>query len=167
MGWYVAAQCLIVPMVALGVIIEGSFFPFFVPWVFFSVLLAFLAGTYERTDLVRTERGRVSMEKVWRVCFIARPAEKIQPHRYLGVRTSATYQITIMDIALFLFLGLFFCFPAFIFWALVLRKPAYYVHLTDEYGHAAVRVYTGRSDEQMHDISDTLHEVTGLPQSVG
>jgi hypothetical protein len=167
MLWYIAAQCLIVPLVMVGVILEGAFLPFFFPWAFFSVLLAFLAGTYERTDLARTERGRVSMEKVWRVCFIARPPEKIQPYRHLGVRTSATYQITAMDIMLLIFLAPFLCFPAILFWAWVLRKPAYYVHLTDEYGHATVRLYTGRSDEQMHDISDTIHEVTGLPQSVG
>jgi hypothetical protein len=164
---FVVAQTVVLSLAALGAFLEGAFLPFFFPWVFFTVLFAFLMGTYERTDLSRDQRGRVSLTKTWRVCFFARAPEKIQPHRFAGLRTSATYGITAMNIALIILLCALGLIPAILLWYFDLRKPTYYVYLTDEYGHSNLRIYTGKSDQTWQEIADTLHSVTGLTRHVG
>jgi len=164
---FVAAQVVVVSMATLMAYLEGEFLPFFLPWPFFTVLFGFLIGTFERTDLTRDQRGRVSLTKTWRVCFIARRPEKIQPHRFAGLRTSATYGMSAMDIGLLIFLVLLGIIPGFLLWYFDLRKPTYYVYLTDEYGHSNLRIYTGKSDQMWQDIADTLNSVVGLTRHVG
>jgi hypothetical protein len=164
---FVGPFVLIVPLATLGAIMERQILPFFIPLVFFSILLAFLMGTYERIDLARNERGRVSLSKTWRVCFFARQPEKIVPLRYHGIRTTSTYGVSMADIAMTIFLGVLGLVPGIIwlFWSL--RKITYEVALTGEDGHTEVRLYTGSSEKQMQEISETLHGVTGLPRKVG
>src|SRR5690606_32164082 len=39
-------------------------------WFFFGLLLAFLVGTYDRLDLTRDRRGRLTLKRTRRICFI-------------------------------------------------------------------------------------------------
>jgi hypothetical protein len=74
-GWSFAGRmmvCLlphavILPMAALAVVLHRDVLFVLIPWLFFSVLMAFLVGTYEQADLARDERGKVRLERMWRV----------------------------------------------------------------------------------------------------
>jgi hypothetical protein len=161
--FFILLQAVIVPLATLGAVLDRAFFPFFIPWLMFSVLLAFLLGTYERVDLTRNERGRVALSKTWRVCFIERAAEKLKLSSYYGIRTMATYGVNGLDLALLVFLGVFACLPAILWWFFNLNRVTYHVALTGEFGHAEMRLCTTKNEEQARDLSETIHSVCGLP----
>jgi hypothetical protein len=195
MALFLAIEAIILPMAIVGGIVERSIIPFF-PWLLFSILLAFVLGTYERVDLYRNERGRITILKTWRICFLARPVEQIKPFRYTGIRTVGEYGIAFMDwmmvafiggcgllpsvllgvsvvygddvnLAILIPLGVVGLIPGVIFWLYLVRRVTYHVHLTGEQGHSEVRLFTGQNEAKMQEITSTLHSLTGLPCGSG
>jgi hypothetical protein len=136
--------------------------PFFYSWLFFGALMAFILGTFERIELTRNRKGRVTITQTWRYFFI--PTQP-RSHPVRGYGSISTGQMS--DVGFWewlIFAGLLFgVISALLWWYFVIHKLSYFVALTQDHGHPALYVYRGRSEEQMRDIRDALCSATGLP----
>src|SRR5262249_20653517 len=81
---FVLGQMAALPLGVLGAWYFGTWGALVGPWVTFSVLTAFLLGTYARVEVTRTERGKVTLTQTWRVCFFVRPTQVIRRGDYEG-----------------------------------------------------------------------------------
>src|SRR5262249_30050103 len=54
-------------------------------WVLATGMAAFLIGTFDRVDLARNRRGKVTLTRTWRACFIPQATQSIRVSEYEGV----------------------------------------------------------------------------------
>jgi hypothetical protein len=137
-------------------------FAFAYPHVTFTILLAFLLGTYDRTDLKRNERGRVKLWKVWRICFIPRLPEQVRLGDYEGVATGRVANVGWLDFLITFVLFGFGVLPAVLWWYFVIHKDSFFVALTQDHGYPALNVLRSWDDVQVRRIARTLADVTGM-----
>lgn len=147
---------------ALAVYFSGDPWVFLAPHLTFTVLLAFILGTYDRTDVKRNERGRVQLSKTWRICFIPRLAEPVRLSEYEGVTTGRVANVGWLDFLItFALLG-FGLLPGVLWWYFAIHKDSYFVALTQDHGYPALNVLRTWDDSQVRVIARTLADVTGL-----
>jgi hypothetical protein len=148
----------VVSAVSAGVYIPGFFFS----WAFFALLMAFVIGTFEKIDLTRDTRGRVTITKTWRFCFIAAPPRLYEVRGYEGVVTGQWSDAGCWEWFVCLWLVPMGIVPAVLWWYHVIYRPAFHVALARDHGHPELYVYRGRREEQMRDIADVLCSASGL-----
>jgi hypothetical protein len=146
----------------IGALLGGFGWAFFIAWFPFTGLLCFILGTYDKTELTRDARGRATMIKSWRFCFVPLMPEKTEIRGFQGVVSGQYNNAGIWEWLVF---GSLFCMgliPAIIWWFNVIHRSQYYVALARDHGHAEVYVYRGRNDEQAVEIGKVLREASGL-----
>jgi hypothetical protein len=135
---------------------------FLVSWVYAGLLLAFLLGTYDRIEMTRDGRGRVTVTRRWRVAFVPLAPEVTEVRGFEGVVHGQWRDVGFYEWFLFFWLLPMAVIPALVWWYYIINKSSFHVALARDHGHPAVYVYRGRSEEQMHDIDKTLREASGL-----
>lgn len=145
----------------LGAKLAGDWVAFFAPWVIFTLLTAFLLGTYDRIDLTRDRRGRAELIRSWRICFFPCPPGPIDLREYEGISTSKYHDAGLVEWLIFLSLlpGLF---PAFLWWWFAIRPATVQVALTRDHGYAALILYRGWNEEQALEMAHKLSDAAQL-----
>jgi len=147
-----------------GAASTGQWKSFLVPWFFFSVMLTFVLGTYDRLDFTRDERGRVRLTRTWRIFFFPREPETINLRDYEGVTTGpANNNMIDWVVCIMLLPSVFF---AALWWIFVISKSNFHVSLTQNHGFPEMTLYKGANEGRVKEIATTLQEVAGLPYTV-
>ena len=147
-----------------GAASTGQWKSFLVPWFFFSVMLTFVLGTYDRLDFTRDERGRVRLTRTWRIFFFPREPETINLRDYEGVTTGpANNNMIDWVVCIMLLPSVFF---AALWWIFVISKSNFHVSLTQNHGFPEMTLYKGANESRVKEIATTLQEVAGLPYTV-
>ncbi len=142
--------------------VGGFATPFLVAWVPLTLIVCFVVGTYDHIDLRRDTRGRVTIERRWRFCFIPLQPEVTEVRGFEGVVCGGWNDAGGLEWAILISLLCLGLLPALIWWYLAIYLNHYHVSLARDHGHAEVTVYRGRSEEQMHEIARAVCNATGL-----
>jgi hypothetical protein len=130
-------------------------------WVMMSLLQAFVLGTYDRVTLTRTAKGKVTITKVWRVCFVPLPERVIRWREHEGVVVRQS------DVGLVEWLILAILLPgiltAFLWWWFAIRPGRVMVALTQNLGDPVSILYAGTNTEQAKEIAEAVRDATNLP----
>jgi hypothetical protein len=156
---FLMGQALALPLSLLGAWALGGWGGFVGPWLVFSVLTAFLLGTYARTDLIRSESGKVRLIQTWRVCFVARPAQAIRRSEYEGVVSGKGRAADVWDWFVQVLLLIMGILPGVLWWYFVIRPDSYFVALTRDHGFPERTLYWGWDERQAQDMARTLSKV--------
>ncbi len=135
---------------------------FLISWVVFGALLAFLLGTFEKINLTRDSKGRVTITKTWRIGFVAVAPNRTEVFGFEGVVSGQWADGGFWEWFIFLTLFPMGIVPAIVWWYHILRTSAFHVALARDHGRPAVYVYRGRRQDQMRDVADTLCDASGL-----
>jgi hypothetical protein len=149
-------------LLMLGALIGGDVWPVIVSWFPLTIILAFVLGTYDRVQILRDERGRVSVIKRWRCFFIPLAPQRHEVRGYEGVLIGGWNDSGIMEWVICISLLCMGCLPALIWWYVAIYQNHYHVALAEDHGRKALTVYRGRSEEQMHDVAKVLCDASGL-----
>jgi hypothetical protein len=128
----------------------------------FAAMTAFLLGTFDRIELRRDQKGRVTVTKLRRYCFILAPEKRIEIRGFEGVVTGRTSEVSGWEWIVFAILLLSGIIPGLVWWYYVIHKITFQVALAQDHGHVAEIVYRGWNEEQMHDIQRVLCDASGL-----
>jgi hypothetical protein len=140
---------------------------FLFSWVLATAVLAFIVGTFMRVEMTRDRRGRVTLTKTWRVCFVPLKPEVVEVRGFEGIVSGQLDDTGCLDWFLFFWLLAMGILPGVLWYFLVIRKNVYHVALAQDHGYPAVYVYRGRSQGQMEDIATALRDATGLQYDPG
>lgn len=160
--WLGLAQVIHIGLGVVSLAVGLGIWPFIVAWPLLVGLLVFVLGTYDRIDLLRDERGRVTLRKTWRFAFVPMPAVETDVRGYEGVSTGTWHDADVFEWVIFLLLLCQAIVPALIWWYHAIHKPHFHVALAVDHGRAEVWVYRGRSEEQMNEIANALANATGM-----
>jgi hypothetical protein len=127
----------------------------------FALLTAFLIGTFDKLELRRDEKGRVTLTKLRRYCFWLSPPRRIEVRGYEGVLTGRSSETSPWEWMIF-FILLVGIIPALIWWYYAIHKLTFHVALARDHGHIEEYVYKGNREDQMQEISRTLCDASGL-----
>ncbi len=144
---------------AIGAWAVGAWAAFLAPWFVFTVITAFLLGTYARTEVTRTERGKVRLTQMWRVCFVAMKPQGIRLSEYEGVVSLRAPAPDFWDWFLLVILVLLGIVPGFLWWYFVIRPDTFRVALTRDHGFPEQILYWGWDERQALDMAQTLQAV--------
>jgi hypothetical protein len=140
--------------------------PFLVSWMFFSTMLGFLLGTYDRINLTRNKRGQVRLTKSWRIFFWPGGETVMDLRGYESVMTSRGRGSDFWDWIILLSLCSFGCLPALLWWYFAIHRDTAVVALTRDHGFPEQVLYHGWNEEQAVDIAVTLRDTAGLPYNM-
>ncbi len=173
-GW----QCVALPPVLWGAAHEGHAFYAVGSWLWLSVLVAFLVGTYDRLDLHRNARGKVRLLKTWYFCFVPRKPETVDLVQYEGILTGQVHAVDIADyvvlasFACFAILavfaagvvaGLFALLPGIVWYFTVMQRDTFFVALTKDHGHPELLLFRSWSEPRAKEVATTLR-TAALPE---
>jgi hypothetical protein len=128
----------------------------------FAVMTSFLLGTFDRIDLVRNEKGKVTLTKTRRVCFFTAVTLPIDVRGHEGVVTGRSSEVTGWEWLVFFFLLLSGIIPGLVWWYYVIHKITFRAALARDHGYPAAIVYEGWDEKQMRDVAVTLSGAAGL-----
>jgi hypothetical protein len=167
LGVFLGCQAVIFPLMLLGAWSHGRIFGWFFPWLFFTAMTAFLLGTFDQIHLKRNKKGRVTLTKTWRLCFIPRPPVEVDVHTYSGVVYGQKHEISWMD--MFILVGLIVSgiIPGLIWFYLVFLRETVYVALAKAHGYPDLILYQGGNQELMREIAETIGDVAHMPAGSG
>lgn len=128
----------------------------------FAGMTSFLLGTFDRIDLARNEKGRVSLTILRRICFIQTPPQKIAVHGYEGVVTGRDAEVSGWEWFVLMVLLIAGVVPGLIWWYFVMHKITFHAALSKDHGYPDTMVYQGWSEEQMREIARTVADAAGM-----
>ena len=137
------------------------------PWVVFVAMMAFLLGTFDRTDLARDRRGNVRLTRTWRVVFVRRPTATIDLREYDGVVTGRSLDAGCYEWFIFFTLLPFFVLPGILWWYHIIHKLKYHAALTRSHGYPEITLYRGNSQERAEEVATTLRDAAHLQYDRG
>jgi hypothetical protein len=147
--------------------LEGQWASMLLSWAIFAGLSSFLLGTYPRVDLTRDQRGRVTLTKTWRACFLERPPIQFDVREFQGVRTGFDRDVHFLDwIIACLLLGVGIV-PGIIWWYIFIQLDQHTVVLVREHGYGSDVLYRGVSEKMAKEIAYALDDIGGLPYENG
>lgn len=171
---FVAGQFLAVPLSLVGAFSGGGAFGFFGPWTLFTLMTAYLLGTFNSVELTRGKKGRVTLKQTWWAFFLEQPTRTILLSEYDGVTSGRIYRtdfwdwlVTIVWAGSGVLWGLAITMPllllgltmAGLWWYYFVNQETYYVALTKDHGHPALNLYRGWSEETMLDMAATVKDI--------
>jgi hypothetical protein len=160
---FAAWQCVAIPPMIWGMTQEGHAAYAIVIWIWFSLMVAFLLGTYDRIDLHRNARGKVRLVKTWYFCFVPREPLVIDLVQYEGIVTGQTHELEFSDYLVLFALCFFFVVPGVFWYIAFMRRDTWFVALTKDHGHPDLCLYRGWSGQRAKEIGETLRTAV-LPQ---
>ena len=164
---FLAAQVIFLGLGLIAAIHDDYLSAFLSSWLLFTLMLAFLLGTFDRIDLIRTKRGRAVLTRTWRIGFFARPTETIPLREYEGVTTGTARDVHILDWLIGFMLLPMGIVPGVLWWYYAIRSDSYFVALCKNHGYPELTLYRGWSAIRAKEIADTLHDMAGLPYQDG
>jgi DNA-directed RNA polymerase subunit M/transcription elongation factor TFIIS len=135
--------------------------------VLFALMTSFLLGTFDRLDLVRNDRGKVTLTKTRRICFFTAYELPIDVRGHEGVVTGRRSDVTGWEWLVFFFLLLSGIIPGLVWWYYVIHKITFHAALARDHGYPSAIVYQGWDEEQMRDIAVALSGAAGLRLEIG
>ena len=134
----------------------------------FSVLInvglqAFIIGSHDTFRVHRDERGRATLTRTRRLCFIPLPPTPIKWKQSVGVGRVATHAGDVFAWATCLYLlACAGCLPGVLFWWFVLRPERYSVALCDVYNGIEEVVFHAKDQAQAEEVTELIAEATTL-----
>jgi hypothetical protein len=160
---FIAWQCVATLPMLWGMTHEGHAIYAIGVWIWFSLMAAFLLGTYDRIDLHRNARGKVRLVKTWYFCFVPREPKIIDLVQYEGVVTGQAHELEFSDYLVLFALTFFFVAPGIFWYFAFMRRDVWFVALTKDHGHPDLWLYRGWSGQRANEISTTLR-TAALPE---
>ncbi len=160
--WLAAAQGFHFFLGAILYSLAGTWMPAIITWPLLTVMLCFLLGTYSRIELVRDERGRVTITKRWRTLFIPMKPEVIDVRGYEGVVSGPWKDIGFLEWFVLISLLPWGIIPGAVWYYYAMHLPHYSVALSENHGQTSEYIYRGRSQEQMNEIADAVADACGF-----
>jgi len=142
--------------------LEGELVGFLLSWMFGTLLLSFLLGTYPRLNLTRGKKGKVQLLKTWRCCFIPFKPVPINLKEYEGVSVTRFHKPSFVDFLMLIFLLFSGILPGIIWWLCVIVPEQFDVALTKNHATETLLLYRGRNESKAKDIAAGLRNVTDL-----
>jgi hypothetical protein len=142
--------------------VGGVATPFLVAWLPLTLLLCFVLGTYDRIELKRDTRGRVTLTQTWRFFFVPMTPRVTEVRGFEGVLMGQWNDAGPWEWLIFIVLCIAYVLPALIWWYQAIYRNTFHVALARDHGRAELFVYRGRKEEQMHEIARTLCDAAGL-----
>jgi hypothetical protein len=136
-------------------------------WLLGTGMAAFVLGTFDRVDMARNKRGRVTLTKTWRVCFVPRPTETIRLSEYEGIVTGRTRDVEFWDWVVLFMLIPMGLLPAIFWYFYAIGRDSFQVALAKDHGFPDVVLYRGWSEAHMREIARGMSEATGMPWDGG
>jgi Double zinc ribbon len=132
------------------------------PLSFYTLLVSFLLGTWDRLDLTRDRKGKVQLTQTWYICFIPRAPDHIKIYSYEGISTGTDWEAGCWE--WFVFWNLFFSgvVPGLLWWYFVIHQDVFFVALTKDHGFPDRKIYRGRDDDRMREIAGTIRDVADM-----
>jgi hypothetical protein len=152
-------------VVPLGILIgqeTESWTGMLLSWIVVAGMSAFLLGTYPRVDLARNKRGKVTLTKTWRVCFLEQKPIDFNVLDFEGVRTDYARDVSLIDWIVAVVLFVFGIVPGIIWWYIFIQRDQHTVALLREHGYASDILYRGISEDMAKAMAEDLHEIGGL-----
>jgi len=128
-----------------------------------TALMAFLLGTYSRVDLMRDQRGRITLSKTWRAFFVERPPATFNVGEFEGVRTGFDRDVRFFDWFIACMLLPAGIAPGIIWWYVFIQLDQHTTTLVREHGYGSDVLYRGVNEQTAKDIASALEEVARLP----
>ena len=138
---------------------SGAIFPF----LFLSATLLFIAGSYDRIDLTRSAKGKITLSKTWRICFVEQRPIRLVLGDYESTGTSMHAERNFMDGAVVVWLLFCGILPGVLWYIFVFNRPTFQAALCKDHGYAAFILYRGKDEKHMRDLAETVSEVCQFP----
>lgn len=133
------------------------------PFLFLSATVVFILGSYDRVDLTRNAKGRITLSKTWRICFLERPPQRIVLADYESMSTSMLGERDFLDGAIVVWLLLCGILPGIFWFIFVFNRTTFQVALCTGHGSAALILYRGKDEDHMRDLAKTVSDVCQFP----
>ena len=130
----------------------------------FSVALqAFLAGTYQRLNLTRNQKGKVVLTTTWRYAFIPGPTETVKWKEHDEITITRENEFDPISWAfVFILLG-YACLPGIAFWYFVVRPDKFTVALCKDHGSPTTPIFRTTNEERAKEVMRVVSDVSTLP----
>jgi hypothetical protein len=135
----------------------------FVLVVMMAALQAFLAGTYGKLTLDRTQKGKVTMTTQWRVAFLPQPVKTVRWKEHESLIVTQANEFNAIDWCFALILLSYGCLPGILFWWFVIHSDKFTVTLCKDHGFPETPIFRSLSQERAQEIMKIASETTTLP----
>src|SRR5204862_4707907 len=115
-------------------------------------------------ELTRDRRGRVTLTRAWRICFVQRPPQEIDLLPYAGVRVNLSREAGFFEWLICLNLLLYGIVPGVLWWYHVIQTDRYHVALTRDDGHSEEVLYRGNDAAVAEEVAAALRDAGRLRQ---
>jgi hypothetical protein len=150
----VATAAFIYAMAGRAVASAGGF-------VVMVVTQAFLIGTFDRLDLTRTTKGKVTLTQQWRIAFWPLDAKTLRWREHEEIRVFHAEPGLMEWMALVILLG---ALPIALAWYWFVIRPGHWkTAMCQDLGDPVTPLYLGTSMERAEEIATVVGEATGLP----
>jgi hypothetical protein len=158
---FAVCQVINVATVALALAVEGRALTTVLGFVFAVAVQAFLIGTFDRLDLTRTTKGKVTLTQRWRVAFWPLESKPLRWREHEEVRVLhaepglAEYVMLIVLAPTVI--------PAVLWWWCVIRPGHVKAALCQNAGDPVTPLFLGTDVGRAEEIARAVSAATGLP----
>jgi hypothetical protein len=156
---FIVTQVVMVFLAAVTSWATGSMFSVLPGWMLIAGMTAFLIGTYDRVELTRTRRGKVSLKHTWRFCFVEQATRTLPLGQFEGITFGKSHDPSFWDWIGFVLLLTCGVLPGIVFWYYCIYSEMFFVALTKDHGHPEHTLYRGWNESHMRDVHDTVRAV--------
>jgi hypothetical protein len=158
---FAACQAINVATAALIYSVDGRAVASAGGFVVMVIVQAFLLGTFDRLDLVRTAKGKITLTQQWRIAFW--PLET----KTLRWRDCEEIRVMHAETGLMEWVAFFILLPtlpvAFAWYWFVIRPGHVKAALCKDLGDPVTPLYLGTNTARAEEITKVVGAVTGLP----
>jgi ribosomal protein L40E len=125
-------------------------------------LQAFLCGTFDRLEIHRTSKGKVTLRSHWRIAFYPVMPRDIPWRDFEGVSLVQSNEFDPIDwVMAFVLLG-YGILPGVLFWYYVIHRDKFAVMLCRGHGFPDTPIFRTIDEKTAMQVRDAVHEITGL-----
>jgi hypothetical protein len=123
---------------------------------------AFLLGTFDTLKITRSNKGKVTIIRNWRICFAPKPPEKLKWTDHEGVVLIQGREMDFMNWVMCLILLTYGILPGVLFWWFVIKPDQFHVAFSMAHGYPETTIYRGTNESQARDILQVVMDCTGM-----
>lgn len=146
----------------VGAVLNSQLLVFFGSYALFTLMTAFLFGSFDTLELSRTRKGKVVLVKTWRICFFPQPPLPINVHEYEGITTGKDREADFWEWFICIVLVPVGLVGAFVWWWIFIARDRFFVALLRDHGHPSMVLYRGFEELKMRDIAVSVRQASGL-----